>query len=107
MDRLKSALAWIVVLGLFCWGVWAIVFSESAQQHQREQIAQEAADRKPHVVREADGCKVYAFLSEGRWHYFTRCPASQTTTESNWQECHLVGKFNSCTTKTETIESKE
>lgn len=107
MKGLKDALLGIVTIGFVCWLGWLMVFSESAQQDQREQIAQDAADRKPHVIREADGCKVYAFKSEGIWHYFTRCPASRTTTESSRQECHLVGKVNSCTTKTETIDSKE
>lgn len=50
----------------------------AAQAEQRE--------RTPHVVREADGCKVYAFKDGGRYHYFTRCPMV-TSTESSWEVC--------------------
>lgn len=47
-------------------------------------ILQGAADLQPRVIREVDGCKVYAFKSsaEGRWHYFTRCPGERTTTDT-------------------------
>jgi hypothetical protein len=65
------------------------------------EAAQAKAEATPHVIREADGCKVYAFKAGDRYHYFTRCPGSSTTTESSWTERH--GK--SSVTKTETIES--
>ena len=43
--------------------------------------AQDSADAQPRVIREIDGCKVYAFKSNG-WHYFTRCPSSTSTAGS-------------------------
>lgn len=70
---------------------------------RRAKAAAERREQTPHVVREADGCKVYAFKSEGRHHYFTRCPDSRTTTESSWEECRTSGKITHCETKTENI----
>lgn len=71
------------------------------QAKRAAEAAQEAANRIPHVIREADGCKVYAFESGGRFHYFTRCPDSHTTTESSWQ----ARQGKTYVTKTETIEA--
>lgn len=48
--------------------------------------AQRVQDQTPHVIREVDGCKVYAFESERSNHYFTRCPNSTTTHEHDWYE---------------------
>lgn len=58
----------------------------------------------PHVVREADGCKVYAFLSGDRWHYFTRCPDSTTVTDTAYQHCTGSGKTRSCKELHDSIE---
>lgn len=60
------------------------------------------ADEQPRVIREVDGCKVYAFLSADRWHYFTRCK-DMTTTETSWEECRMSGKTRTCETKTEAV----
>ena len=62
----------------------------------------QAAARIPHVIREADGCKVYAFENGGRLHYFTRCGSERTSTESSWTE--KSGKTT--VTKTETINTE-
>jgi len=48
-------------------------------------VADAAARKVPRVVREVDGCKVYAFEAEERWKYFTRC-SDRTTTENSWIE---------------------
>jgi len=58
--------------------------AERAANREKEQ-AQYRADQQPRVIREADGCKVYAFKEGERWHYFTRCPTT-TTTERNYSE---------------------
>lgn len=58
-------------------------FSDEAiaqREAERAQAkAQAEADKQPRVVREADGCKVYAFKSGDHWHFFTRCPETTTT----------------------------
>lgn len=86
-----------VMLGICCLVSW-MVFGETPEWKKRadaEDEARRAAERKPRVIREADGCKVYAFKEGDRWHYFTRCP-EQTTTESSYSV--RSGK----TTRTET-----
>ena len=64
-------------------------FSDAAvAEAKAERVAhmeQEAKDAVPRVIREIDGCKVYAFKSQEKWHYFTRCPAT-TTTDRNYSE---------------------
>jgi hypothetical protein len=101
---------------LITWFVGFIIYdtkfdAEAIAARQAEEAAKAArrrAEETPHVVREADGCKVYAFLSGDRYHYFTRCPDSKTTTEASWDECHteMVGKVSTkkCVTKSESIE---
>lgn len=99
--------------------VWIVGFAiynsnfdtEAITARQAEEAAKAArrrAEETPHVVREADGCKVYAFLSGDRYHYFTRCPDGKTTTDASWDECHteMVGKISTkkCVTKSESIE---
>jgi hypothetical protein len=58
-------------------------FSDEAvaerQEERAKKAAQVEADKQPRVVREADGCKVYAFKSGEHWHFFTRCPSTTTT----------------------------
>lgn len=112
----RSNGAWLTFFGLTAlWGVVAVIDDatspESIAQRKADaaqQIAQRRANETPHVVREADGCKVYAFLSGDRYHYFTRCPDSRTTTDRSWDECHseMVGKVSTrkCVTKSESIE---
>lgn len=76
---------WIVLVCI----PWAMWHWRESPQEEAVRKAREAAERKvretPHVIREADGCKVYAFESGGRNHFFTRCPAS-TDTETTWSE---------------------
>jgi len=40
--------------------------------------------RKPQIVQEFDGCKVYRFY-DNNYHYITRC-GSKITTQQNWDE---------------------
>lgn len=60
----------------------------------------------PHVVREADGCKVYAFKSGERWHYFTRCPNAHTVTDTAYEHCTGSGKSRSCKELHDSIETR-
>lgn len=65
---LSNAFAWYgVLLGilLFIGGIattgYGLSNSEWAREGHAERVAQEAADAQPRVIREIDGCKVYAF----------------------------------------------
>lgn len=75
-------------------------------EENRVKAAKEAADRQPHVVREADGCKVYAFKSGDRWHYFTRCPNAHTVTDTAYEQCTGSGKSRSCKEAHSSIETR-
>lgn len=94
------------VASFFCGSAaWNESKPERIAAHAAEKAAQEAlrkANETPHVIREADGCKVYAFLSGDRYHYFTRCK-DQTTTDTSWEECRQSGKSRICETKTESV----
>lgn len=72
---------------VFCGGaLYECNFSEWARRQDAAREAQERAEQKPHVIREADGCKVYAFKANGDLHYFTRCDNGMVSTERNWTE---------------------
>jgi hypothetical protein len=105
-EDVLEILKWIALVALVAFGIHGCIQWDNNRPStiaaRAAEAAQDAANRKPHVIREADGCKVYAFLSEGRYHYFTRCPGSSTSTESSWTESH--GKSH--VTKTETIENR-
>jgi hypothetical protein len=74
-----------VVVGLF--GVKSCADSDWYQKQMSANAAARTARETPHVIREKDGCKVYAFERDGRDHYFTRC-GEVVTTETNWtQSC--------------------
>lgn len=100
---MNDLLITIAVLGVILFGVKSCTDSDWYQASERENAALAARKSKPHVVLEADGCKVYAFKSEGRYHYFTRCPDSATTTESSY----TVTCGKNCTrVETETITAQ-
>lgn len=77
---------WIAACIVALWSFW---HWRDTPEESAAKDAKVAAERKaretPKVIREADGCKVYAFERHGRDHYFTRCPAT-TDTETNWTE---------------------
>jgi hypothetical protein len=58
--------------------------TEWMKENHRQQALEEQREATPHVIREADGCKVYAFKTD-REHYFTRC-GSRVSTETNWSK---------------------
>lgn len=82
LDAIFSIGKGIAVVGITIFGMHSCFNSEWMKDSERRNAAQAAADAQPHVIREADGCKVYAFKS-GDWHYFTRCP-NTVTTERNY-----------------------
>lgn len=81
---MRDAIALVLVCGLAFFGVKSCSESEWHKNSEKERIAAARARATPHVIREADGCKVYAFHDGDRDHYFTRCPDSKTTTESSY-----------------------
>lgn len=95
IDRIKSALFACAVVGLPIFGMHSCQQSEWWQASERARAERERREATPHVVREADGCKVYAFKAHERYHYFTRC-GSTTTTSSSWESCNTSGKVRSC-----------
>lgn len=82
---MKDLLVFVALCALAVFGIQSCSNSDWYRASEREKIAQERADATPHVIRQADGCKVYAFKS-GDWHYFTRCGDGNITTERNWTE---------------------
>lgn len=79
---------------------------ERYENNMRERKEQIEKDKNPHVIREADGCKVYQFLGDNsKWYYFTRCENSSTVTSSPHTECQLVGKVNTCKDVSTNIET--
>lgn len=96
----------ICAFGLLLFGVHSCEQTDSAKESRRKEAERKAAESRPHVIREADGCKVYAFKLDARWHYFTRCPNASTTTDSPYTVCTGSGKTRSCKTKTESIETR-
>lgn len=43
---------------------------------------------------EYQGCRVYRFSDEGRYHYYTNCKGGSLTT--TFTACHMVGKVLTC-----------
>ena len=88
------------VIGLFilCNSYYKALPETRAQSELEEKrcIEKIEKDKIPHVIREVDGCKVYAFSNGSKWHYFTRCENSKTVTDTAQEDCRLVGKVNTC-----------
>lgn len=82
-----DALAYIGLAGLTLFGIYSCTNSDWMREQDRQRAAKESADRQPRVIREADGCKVYAFKEGAHWHFFTRCPTSTTTERTYTQAC--------------------
>lgn len=92
-----------VIIGVIAAVVFAIGFIQSTkwwQESEKADAEQERRDRTPHVIRETDGCKVYAFKEGEKYHFFTKCPNATVTTDRQFD----VKCGKSCTrTETETI----
>lgn len=97
---------WLVAIGvsmLVVFGAHSCIESQWFKNAQSEAAQRWKEQQTPHVVREVDGCKVYAFERGGYDHYFTRCPGSITTTESS----RSVSCGKGCTKiETESIEAR-
>jgi hypothetical protein len=94
LEDLLGLLKWVVIIALCGFGVCKCTQwydnLPSTKAADAAQAAQDLANRTPHVIREADGCKVYAFQAGDRdtYHYFTRCGDGTVTTERNYDERH-------------------
>lgn len=75
--------------------------AEEAREKAERDLAQR--ERTPHIIREADGCKVYALKAGESWHYFTRCPNATVTTDRTYQRCTGSGKSRRCESAVESI----
>lgn len=87
MIRISTLIQWVITAAACGGMLYGCFFSDWAKSGDAAREAQERADATPHVIREADGCKVYAFKS-GDWHYFTRCSDGTVTTERSYTERH-------------------
>lgn len=74
----------IGVIGLVGFGLYRCDQSEWHQESERQRRADEKREATPHVIREADGCKVYAFRVDRTDHFFTSCPNAKVTTDRNY-----------------------
>jgi hypothetical protein len=89
----KTFLSFCTLVGAVVFGMVQCEGTEYMKSHRAKAVADEKRKSTPHVIREADGCKVYAWY-DGAWHYFTRCSSVVTTERSYTESC---GK--SCTKK--------
>lgn len=66
---------------------------EEIRQKQKIALEQKKKDEEPlkvpQLLSEKDGCSVYKFMDEGKWHYFTKC-GNSVSTEKSYTE--RVGK---------------
>lgn len=77
-------------------------YLKDMQEKKERQLIMET----PHIIREADGCKVYEFIADGSTHYFTRCLDGATSIERTYEECRQIGKTRSCDQKSEIIKTE-
>lgn len=86
-------------------GVASCVNSDWHQEREAERRKVELARETPHVIKEAEGCKVYEFERFGKRHYFTRCGTDHVVTQTAQEECRSHGKTRHCETVYEDIET--
>lgn len=94
---MKEIITLLACTGLLIFGISSCQETEWYKESERQKAIDEQRERTPHVIREADGCKVYAFKA-GDWHYFTRC-GETVTTERQYE----VREGKATKKKTETI----
>jgi len=82
---MSETIGWLVFIAVVSFGITSCNNSEWWQSGERARAATDAANAKPHVIRSADGCKVYAFHAGGADHFFTRCE-NTTMTQRKWTE---------------------
>lgn len=100
VDDLRGILIFLFVVGLCLFGVYSCNTSAWYAAVSKANDAATLARETPHIIRQADGCKVYAFESGGTTHFFTRC-GETVTTERHYTE--RVGKISH--DRTEVIET--
>ena len=61
--------------------------TEYGREWRKAEQAREAALARPHVIREADGCKTYRTKIDGQFHYYTRCGDQTTHTTPRTVPC--------------------
>lgn len=90
------------------WGFHDADPQTAKERAEKEKARQEyeAREMQPRVIREVDGCKVYTFKSDGRYHYFTRCPGDHVVTDTSYEKCTGAGKTRSCKEVHDSIETK-
>lgn len=99
MEKVIRGIGYAALVGFIVLVLYGCNFSDWSKEQAAKADAAARAEATPHVIREADGCKVYAFRRDSRDHYFTRC-GSTVTTESTYS----VSCGKSCSsTKTESI----
>ena len=101
METIGRITVWAGLIGIVIFGIVKCNDSDWYQASERERREKERADSTPHVIREADGCKVYAFNNGAgsQWHYFTKCGSTVSTERHYTESC---GK-NCTKQKSETI----
>lgn len=93
VDLLVYCLGNIAIITLaFIWYMWPMI-----QEDQKKAEAARRASQIPHIINRVDGCDIYAFVRNGREHYFTRCPKT-TETETTLRE-HRQPKSSTISTE--------
>ncbi|WP_157654163.1 hypothetical protein [Burkholderia ubonensis] len=102
----KDTLVALGMTTLAILGVAKCTNSDWYQESERRRKADERAAATPHVIREADNCKVYAWKDNGgtgTTHYFTKCPNATVTTDRQYE----VKCGKTCTrTETESVTTE-
>lgn len=84
---IKTAL-WVIVPIVILFGIIKGCSSlPYFEERQKQADIKRKIEETPHVIREVDDCKVYAFKVNQHYHYFTRCP-KDTTTDTTIEERH-------------------
>jgi hypothetical protein len=84
---MKDWIITVCIIAISGLAITSCVKSDWYQDSERATAEDHKREATPHVVREADGCKVYAWKDgngTGKTHYFTRCPNATVTTERNY-----------------------
>ncbi len=87
LSILGSLIKWAIIIFVFGYGMNSCMNAEWYQKQRREELAEARAAAIPHIIRDTDGCKVYAFQAGGREHYFTRCGSTVTTETTGSESC--------------------
>ncbi|WP_146215079.1 hypothetical protein [Rivihabitans pingtungensis] len=101
---MKEKAIWTLLTALSLFLAAFMILDANSEPEKNRRAQEEQARRTPHVIREADGCRVYAFEDGGHQHYFVRCGNDRTTTHRQYDDCRQSGKSSSCKKSFEVIE---